>query len=118
MSSKSAKKRVTELLSIAGLNVNGNAPWDIQVHNENFYERVLAGGSLALGESYMDKWWVPGCTIGYEHTFTNALADFLKSLETGEKVQPDFRCALHTQRVCDGVLASAKRGTWVAIPDP
>ncbi len=67
---------------------------------------------------YMDKWWVPGCTIGYEHTFTNALADFLKSLETGEKVQPDFRSALHTQRVCDAVLDSAKNGQWVDIPAP
>jgi cyclopropane-fatty-acyl-phospholipid synthase len=57
MSSKTAKKRVEELLSIAGVSINGSAPWDIQVHNENFYERVLAGGSLALGESYMDKWW-------------------------------------------------------------
>jgi predicted dehydrogenase len=64
---------------------------------------------------YMDKWWVPGCTIGYEHTFINALADFLKSLETGEKVQPDFRCALHTQKVCDAVLESAKSGQWVEI---
>ena len=57
MYSKNAKQRVTELLSIAGITVNGNAPWDIQVHNDNFYERVLAGGSLALGESYMEKWW-------------------------------------------------------------
>lgn len=64
---------------------------------------------------YMDKWWVPGCTIGYEHTFVNALADFLKALETGEKVQPDFRCALHTQKVCDAVLASAKSGKWVEV---
>ena len=65
---------------------------------------------------YMDKWWVPGCTIGYEHTFTNALADFLEGLETGKGTQPDFRCALHTQRVCDAVLASAKSGAWVEIP--
>ena len=65
---------------------------------------------------YMDKWWVPGCTIGYEHTFTNALADFLQGLETGKGTQPDFRCALHTQRVCDAVLASAKSGAWVEIP--
>ena len=57
MYSKNAKQRVTDLLSIAGITVNGNAPWDIQVHNDNFYERVLAGGSLALGESYMEKWW-------------------------------------------------------------
>lgn len=64
---------------------------------------------------YMDKWWVPGCTIGYEHTFINALADFLQGLETGKGTQPDFRCALHTQRVCDAVLDSAKSGAWVEI---
>ena len=63
----------------------------------------------------MKNWWVPGCTIGYEHTFINALADFLKSLETGKKVQPDFRSALRTQKVCDAVLASAKSGKWVEI---
>jgi predicted dehydrogenase len=63
----------------------------------------------------MKNWWVPGCTIGYEHTFINALADFLESLETGKPVQPDFRCALHTQKVCDGVLDSAKSGQWVEI---
>lgn len=64
---------------------------------------------------YMKNWWVPGCTIGYEHTFINALADFLESLETGKPVQPDFRSALHTQKVCDGVLASAKSGQWVEV---
>ena len=64
---------------------------------------------------YMSHWWVPGCTIGYEHTFTNALADFLESLETGKPVQPDFRSGLRTQKVCDAVLASAKSGKWVEI---
>jgi len=57
MYSQSAKQRVTQLLSIAGISVNGNAPWDIKVHNDNFYEKVLTGGSLALGESYMAGWW-------------------------------------------------------------
>ena len=63
----------------------------------------------------MKHWWVPGCTIGYEHTFINALADFLESLETGKPVQPDFRSGLRTQKVCDAVLASAKSGQWVEI---
>lgn len=61
---------------------------------------------------YMDHWWVPGCTIGYEHTFIHALADFLAAAAKGESTQPDFRAALATQRVCDAVLASAKSGTW------
>lgn len=64
---------------------------------------------------YMDKWWVPGCTIGYEHTFTNAFADFLDGLQSGTPTQPDFRSALETQKVCDAVLRSAKEGNWVEI---
>jgi predicted dehydrogenase len=65
---------------------------------------------------YMDKWWVPGCTIGYEHTFVNALADFLKSLEAGQApVEPGFRSGLRTQKVCDAVLASAASGQWVEL---
>ena len=64
---------------------------------------------------YMDKWWVPGCVIGYEHTFIHCLADFLAGLESGEAVQPDFRGALDTQLVCDAVLESARTGQWVEI---
>lgn len=64
---------------------------------------------------YMKNWWVPGCTIGYEHTFTNALADFLKGLETGEPAQPTFRDALHTQLVLDAVLESARTGQWIDV---
>ncbi|MGK0220585.1 MAG: putative dehydrogenase [Planctomycetota bacterium] len=62
---------------------------------------------------YMDHWWVPGCTIGYEHTFIHALADFLKAADKGANTQPDFRSALQTQRVCDAILASSKSGGWV-----
>ncbi|CAA9891531.1 Cyclopropane-fatty-acyl-phospholipid synthase [Candidatus Methylobacter favarea] len=36
---------------------NGNNPWDIRVYNSNLYERMLAQGSLGLGEAYMDGWW-------------------------------------------------------------
>ncbi|MBI2301322.1 MAG: Gfo/Idh/MocA family oxidoreductase [Armatimonadetes bacterium] len=64
---------------------------------------------------YMSHWWVPGCVIGYEHTFINALADFLTGLDTGVPSQPDFRCALETQLVCDAVLASARTGQWVRV---
>jgi len=64
---------------------------------------------------YMKNWWVPGCTIGYEHTFINGFADFLASLEGGQPFQPDMKCALRTQRVCDAVLDSARKGQWVEI---
>jgi predicted dehydrogenase len=65
---------------------------------------------------YMDRWWVPGCTIGYEHTFVHALADFLKGVESGQPTQPDFRCALQTQYVCDTVLKAARSAGWERVP--
>jgi len=52
-----AKKTVEELLSHADVRINGKRDWDIQVKNPGFYKRVLSGGSLAFGESYMDGWW-------------------------------------------------------------
>jgi predicted dehydrogenase len=61
---------------------------------------------------YMDKWWVPGLQIGYEHSFIHQVADFLDGLATGKPAAPTFRDALETQYVCDAVLASAKTGAW------
>ncbi|QDU92885.1 Gfo/Idh/MocA family protein [Lignipirellula cremea] len=64
---------------------------------------------------YMGNWWVPGLQIGYEHSFVHQVADFLKSLETGEPAHPTFRDALETQKICDGVLKSAAERKWVDI---
>ncbi len=63
-------------------------------------------------QPYMDKWWVPGLSIGYEHSFVHQVADFLKSLETGEPCSPTFTEAYQTQKVCEAVLESAKSGAW------
>jgi cyclopropane-fatty-acyl-phospholipid synthase len=48
---------LARLLEYADIRLNGHRPWDIRVLNPDFYQRVMAGGSLALGESYMDGWW-------------------------------------------------------------
>ena len=45
------------LLSHAGITIDGRASCDICVRNDNLYARVLGDGSLGLGESYMDGWW-------------------------------------------------------------
>lgn len=45
------------LLSLADVKINGDRPWDIQVHNDKLYARFFAEGSLGIGESYMDGWW-------------------------------------------------------------
>jgi len=48
---------VNEMLSRAGIAINGTAPSDIQVKHPDFFKRVMREGSLGLGESYMDGWW-------------------------------------------------------------
>ena len=63
-------------------------------------------------QPYMDKWWVPGLSIGYEHSFVHQAADFLRSLETGEDCSPTFKEALETQKVCESVLDSAASKRW------
>ncbi len=51
------KEFVQNLLSLANIKINGSRPWDIKVHDERLYKRVMAQGSLGLGEAYMDGWW-------------------------------------------------------------
>jgi cyclopropane-fatty-acyl-phospholipid synthase len=46
-----------EILEIAGVKINGSNPWDIRIHNDEFYRRAITEGELGIGESYMDGWW-------------------------------------------------------------
>jgi cyclopropane-fatty-acyl-phospholipid synthase len=48
---------VKSLLSRAGIAVGGPNPWDIAVHDNRLYRRVLRFQNLGLGEAYMDGWW-------------------------------------------------------------
>ena len=57
MASSNSETIVRELLDLAGIEVNGSRPWDIQVHEPRLYDRVLQQATLGLGEAYMDGWW-------------------------------------------------------------
>jgi len=57
MKKTTGQEGIQRILDLADIQINGNRPWDIQVRNKMLYQRVLAGGSLALGEAYMDGWW-------------------------------------------------------------
>jgi cyclopropane-fatty-acyl-phospholipid synthase len=52
-----AKEIIHKLFLKKDIIINGKRDHDITIRNEKFYSRVLAEGSLALGESYMDGWW-------------------------------------------------------------
>jgi len=51
------KQATLELLALADIKAGGEREWDIRVHDDGFYRRILSQGSLGLGESYMDGWW-------------------------------------------------------------
>ncbi len=57
LSGNKSKKIIQDLLRQADVTIGGDNPWDIQVHNEALYDRILRDGELGMGESYMDGWW-------------------------------------------------------------
>lgn len=62
-----AKEIITHMLAEAGITVGGNETWDITVHDERTYARVLGQSGLGLGESYMAGWWdVPDLKLFFE----------------------------------------------------
>ena len=100
---------------------NASIRWDLHDLNrleffDNSDESTLRGWRsihVTDGEQpYMDKWWVPGLGIGYEHSFIHQVADFLQALETGGFCKPTFKEALETQKVCEAVLESASSKSW------
>ena len=106
------------------LEINGEKAsirWDLHdLHRLEYFDH--ADDSLVRGwrsvhvtdgdMPYMDKWWVPGLQIGYEHTFVHQVADFLQSIQDGTPCSPTFREAQETQQICDAVLTSAREKTW------
>ena len=103
---------------------NMSLKWDLHdLHRLQVFDYADAGNmrgwkSIHVTDGdhpYMDKWWVPGLAIGYEHSFVHQVADFLVAFAKKQPAHPTFRDALQTQRVCDAVLASAKSHQWVDV---
>jgi cyclopropane-fatty-acyl-phospholipid synthase len=52
-----ARQIIEKMLAVADIKINGNAPFDIQINDNRFYDTILSEGSMGLGESYMQGWW-------------------------------------------------------------
>lgn len=64
---------------------------------------------------YLNAWWPPGHIIGYEHTFTNTIADFVRAVLNGTSVHPTFEDGLANERVLAAVEESARKRAWVSL---
>jgi predicted dehydrogenase len=57
---------------------------------------------------YMSAWWPPGHLIGYEHTFTHQVRDFVEAVAGDTDPAPSFADGLRVQQVLAAVEASAQ----------
>jgi predicted dehydrogenase len=64
---------------------------------------------------YMKNWWVPGCAIGYEHTFGNQAADLMTAIAQNKPMQPNFDDGLKCQLVLDAVMEASNSDRWVQV---
>jgi cyclopropane-fatty-acyl-phospholipid synthase len=51
------RQRFEKLLSEADIVIDGDRPWDPQIHDDRVFNRALAQGTLGIGEAFMDGWW-------------------------------------------------------------
>ena len=84
------KDMVRRLLDLAGIALDGDNPWDIKVHDERLYRRVLRDGALGLGESYMDGWWDAPAVDQFIARVTGA--------DLEEKVKGSWKLKMHVLR--------------------
>jgi len=64
---------------------------------------------------YVGAWWPPGHIIGYEHSFTHTVYDFLRAIAEQKLPAPSFEDGYKNQRVLDAIERSARDGKWVKI---
>jgi predicted dehydrogenase len=77
---------------------------------EQGFSRIL----VTEGEHpYVAAWWPPGHIIGYEHSFTHEMRDFIEAVATGSDPTPSFEDALQVQLVLDAVEKSD--ASWVSV---
>ncbi|MEV1075256.1 Gfo/Idh/MocA family oxidoreductase [Micromonospora parva] len=103
----------------------GSVVFDLERLNElEFYDATRPAAEQGFsrilvteGEHpYMSAWWPPGHIIGYEHSFTHEMRDFIEAVATGVDPTPSFADALQVQLVLDAVARSAELGSsWAEV---
>ena len=106
----------------------GSLAFDLERLNElEYYDATRPGPEQGFsrilvteGEHpYLSAWWPPGHILGYEHSFTHQMRDFIEALATGADPTPSFEDALQVQLVLGAVERSAATDTaWTSVPAP
>ncbi|MEU1389866.1 MULTISPECIES: Gfo/Idh/MocA family oxidoreductase [unclassified Nonomuraea] len=93
----------------------GSLAFDFESMNELWFSQGAGGFERILvtepDHPYVGAWWPPGHGLGYEHTFTHEIKDFLEAVAAGTDPAPSFADGLRVQRVLAAVEASAADGS-------
>lgn len=76
------------------------------------FRTILATESV---HPFIAHWWPPGHTLGYEHSFTHAAVDFLRSVADGTPIHPNFEDGLRCIQVLEAGLQSAEEGRRIDV---
>lgn len=91
--------------------LDGTDPIDVQG-----FRRILV---TEPGHPYVSGWWPQGHVLGWEHSFTHQIRDFLLAIDGGTDPSPSFEEGLGVQRVLAAIEASsAAGGATVPVVEP
>jgi predicted dehydrogenase len=103
----------------------GSVAFDLERLNElEYFDADRAAGEQGFTRilvtepthPYMSAWWPPGHIIGYEHSFTHEMRDFIEAIGTGADPSPSFEDGLQVQLVLEAVAQSAAaKSSWVPV---
>ncbi|MFS8477848.1 MAG: Gfo/Idh/MocA family oxidoreductase [Micromonosporaceae bacterium] len=106
----------------------GSVAFNLERLNElEFYDATAPGREQGFtrilvtepDHPYLSAWWPPGHILGYEHSFTHEMRDFIAAIVAGTDPSPSFAEALEVQRVLDAVARSAELGSsWTNVGEP
>ncbi len=93
----------TILFDLEDLNELGFLDATVPVREQGF-RRILVNEPE---HPYLEAWWPQGHIIGWEHTFTHQIRDFLTAIASGEAPSPSFEEGLNVQHILAAVEESA-----------
>jgi predicted dehydrogenase len=95
----------------------GAVIWNLERMNElQYFSSEDSGGEKGFrtilttdsSHPYMSAWWPPAHNIGYEHEFHHAVVDFLKAIDSGKPIAPNFYDGYISMKVLEAGLKSAE----------
>jgi predicted dehydrogenase len=89
--------------------LDGTDPADIQ----GFRTILVTDAS----HPYVGAWWPPGHIIGYEHTISHAVADFVTALAENTPIAPNFYDGMKEMQILEAGILSAETGRKVMVSE-